>query len=453
MRYAGLLQTLVLLCALLAAGTAAAARSERGTPRALQGPMVGPVTPTTATIWVRASDAFPVVVEYGEAANFSDARKTAAVTAEEVEDLVVVHTLRNLQPGTTYHYRVFVDGREHKGIGHEAQRFRTAPDGPAKFRMMYGSCARVSADPVQPIWKVVAAQAPDLFAWVGDNIYGDSLRAETLAEEYRHQRMLPLVLPVLRGVPQLAVWDDHDYGLNDHDGTHPGKAEALAVFRRYWPNPAFGLAETPGVFFEYHYGGVDFFFIDCRYHRTPNDAPDGPDKTLLGAGQRAWLEGALRASRAPFKVIVSGSGWTAAKGPGGDSWAAFLHERDAFFDFIRDAEIPGVVLLSGDTHCGELNCVPWSGRGGYDLYDLVSSPLAQPGSVNWLRRTPEQRLRPGFSQPNVGQIDFDLTADPPTLTFTLLGEDGQDAWEPLVLRADELRNGVVSWPGKKRFGE
>jgi alkaline phosphatase D len=392
-----------------------------------------------------------VEVEYATTRSFSDARRTPAIVAEEATDLVVVHRIEGLAPGTNYHYRVYVDGREHKGLGQGGQRFRTAPEGPAAFRMMYGSCARVQVDPVQAIWGVVEQQKPDFFAWIGDNIYGDSLRAETLAEEYRHQRMIPALQPVLRGVPQLAVWDDHDFGLNDHDGTHPRKAEALAVFRQYWPNPAHGTPETPGVFFAHHHGGVDFFFVDCRYHRSPNDAPDGPEKTFLGAGQLAWLKASLKASTAPFKVLVSGSGWTAAKGAGGDSWAAFLHERDQLFDFIRDEAIGGVVLLSGDTHCGELNCIPWSARGGYDLYDLVSSPLAQPGSSNWKERKPEQRLRPGVSQVNVGQIDFDLTANPPTLTFVLLSPDGAPAWEPLTLSTEDLRNGVQSWERNKRF--
>ena len=109
-----------------------------------------------------------------------------------------------------------------------------------------------------------------------------------------------------------------------------------ACFATTGPIQRAAFADTPGVFFRYEYGGVDFFVLDGRYHRDPNGSPDGPGKTMLGAAQLAWLEAGLRASRAPFKLLVSGSGWSMADGPQGDTWAAFRHERDALFDFIRD---------------------------------------------------------------------------------------------------------------------
>ena len=45
-------------------------------------------------------------------------------------------------------------------------------------------------------------------------------------------------------------------------------------------------------------------------------------------------------------------------------------ERNEIFDFIRD-EISAGVCISGDSHMGELNCIPWSERGGYDFYDFL----------------------------------------------------------------------------------
>lgn len=99
----------------------------------------------------------------------------------------------------------------------------------------------------------------------------------------------------------------------------------------------------------------------------PRSAPDGAGKSALGAAQKAWLKEQLRASRAPFKVVASGQPWSDEKGPGGESWQAFAHERRELFDFIREQGITGVVLLSGDNHVGELNCLPESARGGYDL--------------------------------------------------------------------------------------
>ena len=91
----------------------------------------------------------------------------------------------------------------------------------------------------------------------------------------------------------------------------------------------------------------DFFFLDVRTYRDPNQEPDGPDKTMLGACQMGWLKEQLLASDAPFKVLASGSGWSRAKGSGGDSWAAFLNERDAFFQWLFESGIEGVAIKRG----------------------------------------------------------------------------------------------------------
>ena len=430
---------------------ASAAPSTTGYPRMMQGPVVGPVTETSVVIWARLSGEWPFRVGYALDSSLTDLRWSDPVTPARSKDFIVTVSIAGLSPSTRYYYRVEVAGGADAYLGKDAiGTFKTAPakGEPAKFAVAFGSCARPQRDPNQAIWQVVTGLEPDLFFWIGDNMYGDSLEPEILAEEYRRQRDVPGLQTINRNVPQLAVWDDHDYGLNDSDRTNPVRDLALDVFKQYWPNPAYGLPRAPGVFFTYAYGGVDFFFLDCRYYRDPNEDLDSPEKTFLGAKQLEWLQMGLAQSAAPFKIIISGSGWTAAKGPGGDSWSSFLHERDALFDYIRTKNIGGVVLVSGDTHTGELNAIPWSDKGGYDFYDLVSSPLAQNASTGWRERTPEVRLRPGFEKPNVGLITFDLTGTP-TLTFNLYGEDGTPAWEPLVLTSDELRNGVQSYPAKK----
>ena len=66
-------------------------------------------------------------------------------------------------------------------------------------------------------------------------------------------------------------------------------------------------------------------------------ATDDAAKTMLGAAQKAWLKRELKASRAPFKILAAGGGWSSAENEdGGDSWGVFLTERNEMFDFIRD---------------------------------------------------------------------------------------------------------------------
>jgi alkaline phosphatase D len=425
-----------------------AAPSQSGTARLLQGPMVGAVSPTEAKIWMRVGGEFPVRIRYKESGADGPSRRTDVLTASAENDLIITHTLTGLKPGTEYEYSLSVNGGNDAYINDKMPfTFHTAPapDAKVKFTMGIGSCQRWQRDQKQPIWNALRELNPDFFVWTGDNIYGDSLLSSVLAEEYRRMRDVESYHWTMRNIPELAIWDDHDFGLNDHDRTNPIKDDALDVFKQYWANPSYGLPDTPGVFFTYSYGGVDFFMVDCRYYRDPNDAEDTPTKTMLGKQQMEWLQRGLKASTAPFKVLISGSGWTKAKGPGGDSWAAYLNERDRLLQYVVDEEIPGVVLISGDTHVGELNAIPFADKGGYDFYDLVSSPLAQGSGDGWKNRFPEARLRSGFQQENVGILTFDMTADVPTLTFNLHGVDGKPAWEPFVIRADQLTNGVESW--------
>ena len=208
-----------------------------------------------------------------------------------------------------------------------------------------------------------------------------------------------------------------------------------------------GLPNTPGVFFKYVYGGVDFFFLDGRYYRDPADDPDIPGKTMLGAEQKAWLKDELRASRAPFKVLVSGGGFSKAE-RNGDSWAVYQHERNELFDFIRDNRIEGVFGISGDSHMGELNCVPRSEEGGYDFYDFCSSPLANLPDLDFVDQMPEVRMREVWTRScNVGVLGFDFEHGP-RMTFNLYNVIGASVWDPLVLTPADLRNGMQSWRTK-----
>ncbi|MEL6687489.1 MAG: alkaline phosphatase D family protein [Pseudomonadota bacterium] len=418
-------------------------------PKLLLGPMLGPPTPTTVSLWAMVNGVYDVVIEYADNDIFRNPRQTGPIRASEDNLYIIRPTISGLAPATDYWYRFIVNGRGQEG-GHSLPmgRFRTAPILGSKtdFTVGYGSCANFGYDPVQPIWRAVSANMPDLFFNLGDNIYCDSLESFVFDFEYQRQRGVHTYQHIARNVPQFAIWDDHDFGLNDHDRTNPTKENALAAFKRYWMNPSYGLPDTPGVFFSYSYGAVDFIFTDGRYYRDPNKDEDTPEKTMLGKRQLEWLKDTLKASEGIFKVLACGSGWTKNKGPGGDAWSSFLYERDGLFNFIRDEGIEGVIFISGDTHIGEFNCIPWSEKGGYDFYDLVSSPISSRQSSNWLEREPEIRLRtpPYTIGPNVGFLNFDLAGEP-SMTWWLSKPDGKPTWAPATFRQSQLKNGVSSW--------
>jgi alkaline phosphatase D len=432
--------------AALAALTPRAWAQTLGYPRSLEGPMVGPGGPNAITIWARVSGSFDVVLEVSPDRYFKQVIASPPVKATAATDFAVVTRVEGLAPDSPYYYRLRIDGQLDRYV-FTPTRTRTAPAGAANFRVAFGSCCRIQLDAEQKIFGAVVAQEPDLFFWLGDNIYADSTEPAAIADLYRRQRTVEQLQPLIRATPQLAIWDDHDFGYNDSDRLNPIKDQALGLFKSFWANPSYGASDTPGVFFKHSHGGVDFFFLDGRFYRDPASAPNVAGKTMLGAAQKRWLKAALKASKAPFKILVSGTGWSQAESKG-DSWAVYRHERDELFDFIRDENIEGVVCLSGDTHMGELNCIPRSEQGGYDLYDLCSSPLAQLPELRFVDQIPEVRIRSVYSRSVVfGMLDFVMTPTP-TLTYTLHNGVGAAVWEPLVLTPADLRNGVSTWKAK-----
>ena len=420
-----------------------------GYPRAIQGPMIGAPGADHFSVWVRASGEFSISLEYSTDRNFGAFKTSDPVYSSAANNLCAVLKATDLEPDTQYWYRLKFDGEEDK-FQPLAHFTKTAPAGFSKFSVSFGSCCRIQYDPEQRIWDIARKLQPDLFIWLGDNIYGDSDQAQVLVDLYARGRAVPRLEPFLREVPQLATWDDHDFGYNDSDRLSPFRDASLKVFKDFWANPSYGEPDNPGIYFKQSYGGVDFFVMDGRYHRDPTDCPDTNKKTMLGAKQKEWLKRELKASSAPFKVLASGGGWSSAENEdGGDSWAVYKNELNEIFDFIRDNEISGVVCISGDSHMGELNCIPWSERGGYDIYDFCSSPLAQKPAQKNLRQTPEIRVRDAWTRSvNVGYLEFDLTGDVPALTYNLYDSLGEPVWDPLTLSLDDLKNGVSTWREK-----
>src|SRR5690606_11104841 len=148
---------------------------------------------------------------------------------------------------------------------------------------------------------------------------------------------------------------------------------------------------------------------------------DSSKKTCFGEVQWQWIRQALEASRAPFKVLAMGAIWEDKKNTENDDMFTYWYERDALFDFIREKEIPGVVILGGDIHVSRHLIHPR--RIGYDLHDFVTSPahtsviasldVPHP-SLEWSSKQPRQFLT----------LTADTRANPPVLSARYYLSDG-----------------------------
>ena len=163
----------------------------------------------------------------------------------------------------------------------------------------------------------------------------------------------PALQKLLSALPHYAIWDDHDYGPNDSNRSFVFKDASLVLFQRYWANPSYGLPGGPGIFTQFSVADADFFLLDDRGYRDHDRATDFPGKQLYGSEQLIWLENALLASRARFKLIVGGSQFLNDRSKA-EGWQHFPAERDAFLDWLGNNHINGVIFLSGDLHHTEL---------------------------------------------------------------------------------------------------
>lgn len=103
-------------------------------------------------------------------------------------------------------------------------------------RIALGSCAR-QKEP-QPIWDSVVKARPDLFLFLGDNIYGDSRDMDVLRAKYAQLAEKPGFQKLRAACPILAVWDDHDYGADDAGAEYPMKVESQKLFLDFFGEPA-----------------------------------------------------------------------------------------------------------------------------------------------------------------------------------------------------------------------
>lgn len=347
----------------------------------LSGPMVGHTTSSEANIWVETDKPADVKVHYWYESGVQPIVKAVATGRTDSQaPHVGTITLKGLPARALVHYELEIDGRTIRPQTVQSFLMMPAVDAPANFTVAFASCINPIRVPLQPIWTQLGTLRPDALLLIGDNNYmpmrpeayeaPDSTISWALARYHRYLRDVPGLRSILAAVPTYAVWDDHDFGPNNSDRTFMWRDLTLSLFKKYWPNPAAGTPTTNGIFFSFRISDVEFFMLDDRYHRDPNEASDR--QTMLGEGQLNWLKEQLKASTASFKVIVNGHTTTIDRGDRGEYWANFGNERNEFLTWMFAEGIEGVFFVSGDWHVGSLSRIDYSDE-GYPLYELISS--------------------------------------------------------------------------------
>lgn len=313
-------------------------------------------------------------------------------------------------------------------------------------RVAFGSCSDQDHPPV--IWDAIQRSRPDLFLFMGDNVYADTSGELRLRESYAKLSRMDGFRRLRGTTPILATWDDHDYGRNDAGADFPHREESRRIFLDFFAEPAGSWRrKTPGVHDARVYGPpgkrLQIILLDTRYFRSPLVRSDGflgirppgyvpardPSRTMLGTEQWDWLEAQLRRP-AELRLIVS-SIQVLPVDHRFEKWFNLPHERERLFDLVRRTGAGRVVLLSGDRHFAELSRLDKTVANlPYPLYEVTSSGMTRP----WTRGPEEKnrfRLREttsglpaGFGGFNFGLIKIQWSGPEAGLTVRVLDETG-----------------------------
>ena len=295
-------------------------------------------------------------------------------------------------------------------------------------KIAFGSCSK--EDKNQPILYSVVEKQPDLFVYLGDNIYGDTKDMKVLLGKYGLLSCKPEFQNLLQSCKVIATWDDHDYGTGDGGREYPKKEESKNIFLDFWNEPAVSERRNHlGIYTSYYYGDsahrVQIILLDSRTFRSPliEDANENyvanydSSTTMLGAVQWNWLKNELLK---PAQIRIIGSGTQFARSHNGwEAWANFPLEQEKMFQTIKDASASGVIFISGDVHIAELSRMTPAGM--YPVYDMTSSGLTQEDGETYPN---SNRIENNYIYRNFGMVEIDWSQTDPEIFFKAFDETG-----------------------------
>jgi alkaline phosphatase D len=338
-------------------------------------------------------------------------------------------------------------------------------------KIALGSCIEQMRD--VPIMNTVVAAKPDLFLMIGDVIYPDVndegtalihpwppenfvQRMETV---YAQMAAKPEFQRLKKNVPIMAIWDDHDYGMNDGAADFIFKQVSQQLFLDFFEEPTDSQRrKTPGIYDAKIFGPegkrVQVILLDTRYFRTSplldtrsaeekkalnilgRYAPNSdPKATVLGDTQWRWLEQQLL-KPADIRLLVSSYPLIAHE-LGKDAWGNFPLERQKLFKLIEKTKANGIILLSGDVHFSEIS---QTDEGPYPLVELTSSAMAARASKKANLKN-SYRISQVYTKHNFGLVEIDWEATPaPTVFLKTVDLDGKTVFEQQInLKALQIR--------------
>ena len=306
------------------------------------------------------------------------------------------------------------------------------------FKIAFGSCSQ-QRDPDQ-MWADVIRQKPNLWMWVGDNVYADTHNMDSLRAYYAVQKKHPGYRQMLQSFPIIGIWDDHDYGMNDGGkffSMKKGSKEQLLDFLDVPKNAEVRTHEGVYQSFLFEEGRIKIILLDTRYFRDTlflskekgKKYTMNPEGDVLGEDQWAWLEKELKNSKASLNIIASSIQFLANEHIY-EKWGNFPKARQRMLDLLARIKPTNTLFVSGDRHMAEISKMNLKGL-SYPLYDFTSSGLTHTWSKPWIENN---SLRVGglVIQKNYGLINVEWKEKGPVVTFQARGKNNMVYAEELI---------------------
>ncbi|MDA3905414.1 MAG: alkaline phosphatase D family protein [Bacteroidales bacterium] len=411
------------------------------------GPMLGYSEMLEVPIWIQTKSACEVKIIYWESTIPEKIFSTDVVKMQKQDAYTAKLYADNVEPGLEYEYAVYINDQK-LGFDYPTQ-FKTQAiwkwrGNPPEFTIVAGSGTYINETQYDrpgkgygsnyQIFETMHKASPDLMIWLGDNTYlrePDWNSRTGILNRNTHTRSLKELQPLLASTHHYAIWDDHDFGPNDSDGSFWNKETTLEAFKVFWPNPSFGFEDLPGAISFFNYSDVDFILVDNRYYREPNKK-SGSHKTMLGKKQLEWLKNSLISSVSTFKIVVMG-GQFLNTNAGYETYInnGFKNERDEIIEFIYQENIENVIFLTGDVHYTVLDKLEQEGKP--TIYELTFSPFTSGVNVYADKINDANRIEGTLvMEHNFGWMKFEGNDENRRLVVRSYNADGKQLFEYII---------------------
>ncbi|MCA9131796.1 MAG: alkaline phosphatase D family protein, partial [Planctomycetales bacterium] len=338
-------------------------------------------------------------------------------------DYSTIFALDSLQPGSGYEVRTEVRGLGREDVSSRlVGEFKTLPAAaePATFRLAVGTCQGFDdrdGDHGFDVYRTMLDRHTDALVMAGDVVYYDSLARNTDLAYYHWQRTygLPTLVEFHRRVPSYFLKDDHDTYVDD---SWPGKRlpwtgeftfeDGQRIFRQQT-----ALPQTP--YRTFHIGSdLQIWLMEGRDFRSPNNAPDSPQKSIWGEKQKEWLKSTLENSTAKFRVVISP---TPLVGPDRDG-KRDNHSNSVFATEGKEmrallAAQPNTVAICGDRHWQYHSVDPESG-----LHEFSVGPVSDRHAEGWMQEDFRPEIHK-YLRVAGGYLELDLSGESGARRLTL----------------------------------